>query len=336
MTLFLASVRDVAEAEIALLAGADIVDLKDPAQGALGAVDPAYHQVHRGLGRRPRAGQRHHRRSADAARSDPRRGARARGLRCRLRQVRAVSRRRSASLLRSASSHRAGACASSSCCSPTHCPPSMPWPLRRTWGPPASCSTPPTSVRARSRPSRPPRDRVLHHRGQGTRFDGWCCRVDCRRRCAGTACASPDLLGFRGALCHGSRNASARCCGMRGHPCPDPGKPSCCRNQSREPDCPEPPLRRYARHRVASAPTECLMPMVEERRHEQAAYPPAAHHRCALRPCLRARPRARCRDRRLHAREGRDPARPLLGGHRGRAERPGDRRSDRAACSTTT
>jgi dihydroneopterin aldolase len=40
MTLFLASVRDVAEAEIALLAGADIVDLKDPAQGALGAVDP--------------------------------------------------------------------------------------------------------------------------------------------------------------------------------------------------------------------------------------------------------------------------------------------------------
>jgi (5-formylfuran-3-yl)methyl phosphate synthase len=41
MTLFLASVRDVAEAEIALLAGADIIDLKDPAQGALGAVDPA-------------------------------------------------------------------------------------------------------------------------------------------------------------------------------------------------------------------------------------------------------------------------------------------------------
>ena len=39
MTLFLASVRDVAEAEIALLAGADIIDLKDPAQGALGAVD---------------------------------------------------------------------------------------------------------------------------------------------------------------------------------------------------------------------------------------------------------------------------------------------------------
>ena len=41
MTLFLASVRDVAEAEIARLAGADIIDLKDPAQGALGAVDPA-------------------------------------------------------------------------------------------------------------------------------------------------------------------------------------------------------------------------------------------------------------------------------------------------------
>jgi (5-formylfuran-3-yl)methyl phosphate synthase len=39
MTLFLASVRDVAEAETALLARADIIDLKDPAQGALGAVD---------------------------------------------------------------------------------------------------------------------------------------------------------------------------------------------------------------------------------------------------------------------------------------------------------
>jgi dihydroneopterin aldolase len=38
MTVFLASVRDEAEAEIALLAQADIIDLKDPAQGALGAV----------------------------------------------------------------------------------------------------------------------------------------------------------------------------------------------------------------------------------------------------------------------------------------------------------
>ncbi len=37
MTLFLASVRDAAEAEIAIGAGADIVDLKDPGQqGALG------------------------------------------------------------------------------------------------------------------------------------------------------------------------------------------------------------------------------------------------------------------------------------------------------------
>ncbi len=41
MTLFLASVRDLAEAETALLAGADIIDLKEPAQGALGAVDDA-------------------------------------------------------------------------------------------------------------------------------------------------------------------------------------------------------------------------------------------------------------------------------------------------------
>jgi dihydroneopterin aldolase len=39
MTLFLASVRDPAEVESALAAGADIVDLKDPSQGALGALD---------------------------------------------------------------------------------------------------------------------------------------------------------------------------------------------------------------------------------------------------------------------------------------------------------
>jgi uncharacterized protein (UPF0264 family) len=40
MTLFLASVRDPAEAEVALGAGADIVDLKDPGEGSLGAVAP--------------------------------------------------------------------------------------------------------------------------------------------------------------------------------------------------------------------------------------------------------------------------------------------------------
>jgi dihydroneopterin aldolase len=39
MTLFLASVREMAEAETALLANADIIDLKAPAEGALGAVD---------------------------------------------------------------------------------------------------------------------------------------------------------------------------------------------------------------------------------------------------------------------------------------------------------
>jgi len=38
MTLFLASVRDAAEAEMALACGADIIDLKDPSRGALGAV----------------------------------------------------------------------------------------------------------------------------------------------------------------------------------------------------------------------------------------------------------------------------------------------------------
>jgi (5-formylfuran-3-yl)methyl phosphate synthase len=41
MTLFLASVRDAAEAEIALEAGADIVDLKEPSRGALGAAEPS-------------------------------------------------------------------------------------------------------------------------------------------------------------------------------------------------------------------------------------------------------------------------------------------------------
>jgi uncharacterized protein (UPF0264 family) len=39
--LFLASVRDAAEAELAIGAGADIVDLKDPDAGALGALAPA-------------------------------------------------------------------------------------------------------------------------------------------------------------------------------------------------------------------------------------------------------------------------------------------------------
>ncbi|MGE5260532.1 MAG: (5-formylfuran-3-yl)methyl phosphate synthase [Actinomycetota bacterium] len=40
MTRFLASIRDRAEAEAALAAGADIIDLKDPARGALGALEP--------------------------------------------------------------------------------------------------------------------------------------------------------------------------------------------------------------------------------------------------------------------------------------------------------
>src|SRR3990170_3846683 len=40
MTLFLASVRDAAEAEMAIGAGADIIDLKDPGKGALGALAP--------------------------------------------------------------------------------------------------------------------------------------------------------------------------------------------------------------------------------------------------------------------------------------------------------
>ena len=39
MTRFLASVRDAEEAELALETGADIIDLKEPNRGALGAVD---------------------------------------------------------------------------------------------------------------------------------------------------------------------------------------------------------------------------------------------------------------------------------------------------------
>jgi uncharacterized protein (UPF0264 family) len=40
MTLFLASVRDADEAELALASGADVIDLKEPARGALGALAP--------------------------------------------------------------------------------------------------------------------------------------------------------------------------------------------------------------------------------------------------------------------------------------------------------
>ncbi len=55
MTLFLASVRDADEAEIAVADGADIIDLKDPSQGALGALSPeAVETVVRSVaGRRP-------------------------------------------------------------------------------------------------------------------------------------------------------------------------------------------------------------------------------------------------------------------------------------------
>ncbi len=64
MTLFLASVRDTAEAEMAIGAGADIIDLKDPGHGALGALAPDTIAacVRRIAARAP--SQRHHRRSA--------------------------------------------------------------------------------------------------------------------------------------------------------------------------------------------------------------------------------------------------------------------------------
>ena len=41
MTKLLVSVRSRAEAEAALAGGADIIDIKEPARGALGAADPA-------------------------------------------------------------------------------------------------------------------------------------------------------------------------------------------------------------------------------------------------------------------------------------------------------
>lgn len=55
MTALLASVCSAAEAEIAVSAGADLIDLKDPATGALGALPPAtvVECVQRVAGRRP-------------------------------------------------------------------------------------------------------------------------------------------------------------------------------------------------------------------------------------------------------------------------------------------
>ena len=41
MTGLLVSVRSAAEARIALEAGADLIDVKEPRRGALGAADPA-------------------------------------------------------------------------------------------------------------------------------------------------------------------------------------------------------------------------------------------------------------------------------------------------------
>ncbi len=55
MTALLASVRSAAEAELALAGGADVIDLKDPAGGALGALhrDVIEAAVARVAGRRP-------------------------------------------------------------------------------------------------------------------------------------------------------------------------------------------------------------------------------------------------------------------------------------------
>lgn len=55
MTGFLASVTDVTEAELVIAGGADLIDLKDPAAGALGALPPAVltEIVRHVAGRRP-------------------------------------------------------------------------------------------------------------------------------------------------------------------------------------------------------------------------------------------------------------------------------------------
>lgn len=55
MTFFLASVRDQAEAETAIDLGADIIDLKEPGEGALGALAPEIVSqcVRRVAGRKP-------------------------------------------------------------------------------------------------------------------------------------------------------------------------------------------------------------------------------------------------------------------------------------------
>ena len=67
MTLLLASVTGSREAELAVTHGADIIDLKDPSQGALGALELSVvsdvSKYHRGA----KARERRYRRSADGA-----------------------------------------------------------------------------------------------------------------------------------------------------------------------------------------------------------------------------------------------------------------------------
>ncbi|MDP7303223.1 MAG: (5-formylfuran-3-yl)methyl phosphate synthase, partial [Pirellulaceae bacterium] len=50
MTELLVSVRDANEAQQALAGGADVIDVKEPARGALGAADPeVWHHVRRAI-----------------------------------------------------------------------------------------------------------------------------------------------------------------------------------------------------------------------------------------------------------------------------------------------
>ena len=76
MTKMLASVTGVEEAEIAIAGGADIIDLKDPTAGALGARGDRNHPAGRDLRRRTPRDKRRLRRPADGARNDPRQGRR--------------------------------------------------------------------------------------------------------------------------------------------------------------------------------------------------------------------------------------------------------------------
>ena len=173
MTLFLASVRDVAEAETALLAGADIVDLKDPAQGALGAVDPATARsvVDVVAGRVPVSAT-----IGDLPmRAEAIRGAVLERAACGVDYVKfgLFPGGDPQALLRSASSHFSPHAPHPRAVRRRTARPSMPWPRRRTWELPGiMLDTADKGCRLASRPSRPSAARKFRDPRQGTWPDG--------------------------------------------------------------------------------------------------------------------------------------------------------------------